>query len=50
MYVVCRRGNDSQRAVAQLKKDFVDLPVKFVNVLGGLHAYSKFVDPSFPVY
>ncbi|KAK9711706.1 ThiF family [Popillia japonica] len=48
--IICRRGNDSQRAVLQLKEIFTDLPLKFLNVLGGLYAYSNAVDSSFPIY
>lgn len=48
VYVLCRRGNDSQRAITRLKEQLSDLSVKFVNVRGGLHAYSKYVDSSFP--
>jgi adenylyltransferase/sulfurtransferase len=50
VYVLCRRGNDSQRSVKYLRDNFPDSSVKFVNVKGGLHAYSKFVDSTFPVY
>ncbi|RZC35563.1 adenylyltransferase and sulfurtransferase MOCS3 [Asbolus verrucosus] len=48
VYVLCRRGNDSQRAVDYCKDIFPS--VKFINIKGGLHAYSKVVDPAFPVY
>jgi adenylyltransferase/sulfurtransferase len=50
VYVLCRRGNDSQRSVKYLRDNFPDSSVRFVNVKGGLHAYSKFVDSTFPVY
>ncbi|KAJ8970260.1 hypothetical protein NQ317_018122 [Molorchus minor] len=50
VYVLCRRGNDSQRAVSCLKNRFSHIPVKFYNIKGGLHAYSRLVDPQFPVY
>lgn len=50
VYVLCRRGNDSQRAIRYLKEKLSDLPIKFINVRGGLHAYSKHIDPSFPDY
>ncbi|XP_076442947.1 adenylyltransferase and sulfurtransferase MOCS3-like [Babylonia areolata] len=46
--VVCRRGNDSQLAVQLLQKVTSDLT--FRDVRGGLHAWSRDVDPTFPVY
>ncbi|GLV31969.1 Ubiquitin-like activating enzyme 4 [Carabus blaptoides fortunei] len=50
VYVLCRRGNDSQRAVGLLKDQFGDLPLKFKDIIGGLHAYALQVDPQFPIY
>ncbi|XP_063908727.1 adenylyltransferase and sulfurtransferase MOCS3 isoform X2 [Zophobas morio] len=50
VYMLCRRGNDSQRSVDFLQKNFPDTSVKFFNVKGGLYAYSKEIDPLFPVY
>lgn len=50
VYVICRRGNDSQRAVKYWKQLVADDSVKFFSVRGGLHAYSKLVDSAFPVY
>ncbi|XP_044257909.1 adenylyltransferase and sulfurtransferase MOCS3 [Tribolium madens] len=50
VYLLCRRGNDSQRATNYLRQNFSNSLVKFLNVKGGLHAYSKSIDPSFPVY
>lgn len=49
-YVLCRRGNDSQRAIIHFKSKLMDTGIQFYNVKGGLHAYAKKVDPSFPVY
>lgn len=47
LYVVCRRGNDSQRAVARLRQ----LGIKHaVDVVGGMEAWAREVDPSFPTY
>merc|ERR1712083_773352 len=48
VFVVCRRGNDSQSAVMLLKKMLPELSIK--DVKGGLHAWAKVVDKSFPVY
>ncbi|XP_019875481.2 adenylyltransferase and sulfurtransferase MOCS3-like isoform X2 [Aethina tumida] len=50
VYVLCRRGNDSQRAIVLLKEKFGDFPLNFINVSGGLHSYSKHIDSGFPVY
>ncbi|XP_023014512.2 ubiquitin-like activating enzyme 4 [Leptinotarsa decemlineata] len=50
VYILCRRGNDSQRTVLYLKDEFKDGSFEFCNVTGGLHAYSKYVDSNFPVY
>ena len=47
--VVCRRGNSSQEAVRKLKSRFGDR-VQIRDVAGGLQAWSKEVDPSFPIY
>lgn len=47
IYVVCRRGNDSQRAVKRLReighKNVVDM-------VGGMEAWAKEIDPTFPLY
>jgi adenylyltransferase/sulfurtransferase len=47
IYVVCRRGNDSQRAVKKLReighKNVVDM-------VGGMEAWAKEIDPTFPLY
>ncbi|KNE69525.1 hypothetical protein AMAG_14089 [Allomyces macrogynus ATCC 38327] len=46
LVVLCRRGNDSQRAVANLRKEGIEC----VDVIGGLEAWSADVDPEFPRY
>lgn len=48
VYVVCRRGNDSQRVVRYLKTNFDILECQ--DLVGGLHAWAKYVDQNFPVY
>ena len=48
IYVLCRRGNDSQLAVGLLRKIFPESSVR--DVIGGLHAWAKHIDQSFPVY
>ncbi|XP_050367645.1 adenylyltransferase and sulfurtransferase MOCS3 [Argentina anserina] len=47
LYVVCRRGNDSQRAVQSLHKlGFTSAR----DIIGGLEAWARDVDPNFPTY
>ncbi|XP_058763860.1 adenylyltransferase and sulfurtransferase MOCS3-like [Vicia villosa] len=47
LYVVCRRGNDSQRAVQYLHKmGFASAK----DIVGGLEGWAKNVDPNFPTY
>lgn len=47
VYVVCRRGNDSQRAVARLHEMGF---AQAVDVVGGVEGWAKEVDPQFPLY
>ncbi|KAG0473507.1 hypothetical protein HPP92_014888 [Vanilla planifolia] len=47
LYVVCRRGNDSQRAVEYLSKNGFPMAK---DIAGGLDSWVKDVDPSFPIY
>lgn len=51
LYVVCRRGNDSQLAVRHLEPLFRarNLPAPR-DLIGGLHAWTKTIDPAFPIY
>ncbi|KAF3453401.1 hypothetical protein FNV43_RR03841 [Rhamnella rubrinervis] len=47
LYVVCRRGNDSQRAVQYLHKmGFTSAK----DIIGGLEGWARDVDPNFPTY
>ncbi|XP_057672888.1 adenylyltransferase and sulfurtransferase MOCS3 isoform X1 [Diorhabda carinulata] len=48
--VLCRRGNDSQRAVSFIKDNIKDSGFNFYNVRGGLQAFAKHIDPTFPIY
>lgn len=49
VFALCRRGNDSQKAVLELRKLLpAAVPVK--DVRGGLHAWADKVDKDFPVY
>ena len=50
VYVVCRRGNDSQLVVEKLRSLLKDLPVVIKDLRGGLHAWASDVDPAFPQY
>ena len=45
LFVVCRRGNDSQRAVQVLRAAGFTAAR---DLIGGLHAWKREVDPSFP--
>ncbi|CAO2835890.1 unnamed protein product [Amaranthus hypochondriacus] len=47
LYTVCRRGNDSQRAV-QLLHELGFTSAK--DIVGGLTSWAKEVDPNFPAY
>jgi len=48
VYVICRRGNDSQEGVRELRKLLPEVDV--FDVVGGLHAWAKTVDNDFPIY
>lgn len=48
IYVVCRRGNDSQLAVRHLQGLLRGSVIK--DVVGGLHAWTKEIDSEFPIY
>ncbi|CAI5945488.1 unnamed protein product [Closterium sp. NIES-64] len=47
VFVVCRRGNDSQRAVGVLREAGVG---SAVSVDGGMLAWGAHIDPSFPAF
>uniref|UniRef100_A0A6B2LAQ4 Rhodanese domain-containing protein n=1 Tax=Arcella intermedia TaxID=1963864 RepID=A0A6B2LAQ4_9EUKA len=46
VYVICRRGIDSQRAVNIL----TSFGINSINISGGVTEWSKAVDPTFPLY
>ena len=48
VYVICKRGNDSQIATGILRQILPGTTVK--DVIGGLHAWAKHIDHQFPVY
>ncbi|WWC67725.1 uncharacterized protein I206_101637 [Kwoniella pini CBS 10737] len=47
---LCRRGNDSQIAAESLRRIKQDAGIKVRDVKGGLRAWSRDIDPKFPVY
>ncbi|XP_073305900.1 adenylyltransferase and sulfurtransferase MOCS3 [Primulina huaijiensis] len=47
LYVICRRGNDSQRAVQYLHKNGY---TSAKDIIGGLESWAHDVDPKFPTY
>lgn len=47
LFVICRRGNDSQRAVDLLHKNGFAFAK---DIIGGLESWSQDVDPNFPMY
>lgn len=47
LYVVCRRGNDSQRAVKYLQENGYP---SAKDIIGGLEGWAQEVDPTFPSY
>ncbi|KAK3092896.1 hypothetical protein FSP39_008560 [Pinctada imbricata] len=50
VFVVCRRGNDSQTAVKQLRTCLDGGRVEVKDIRGGLHAWAKSIDKDFPTY
>ncbi|KAF7295148.1 hypothetical protein MIND_01053300 [Mycena indigotica] len=46
IYVICRLGNDSQIAAQSVREITQSIVVK--DVVGGLRAWTRFVDPTFP--
>nr|XP_050846798.1 adenylyltransferase and sulfurtransferase MOCS3 [Vespula vulgaris] len=50
VYVLCRRGNDSQKAVKHLQQIFKDSKLNIKDIIGGIHAWSNKIDSTFPIY
>uniref|UniRef100_A0A8R1TUV7 Rhodanese domain-containing protein n=1 Tax=Onchocerca volvulus TaxID=6282 RepID=A0A8R1TUV7_ONCVO len=50
VYVICRRGEDSQIAVLYLRKEFADSLISFKDIDGGYEKWSHAVDKDFPIY
>lgn len=46
---ICKRGNDSQKAMLKFRKKFNN-DFTVVDVRGGLSSWSKVIDPDFPIY
>jgi adenylyltransferase/sulfurtransferase len=47
-YIICRLGNDSQIAAEALRSIRPDGHIQ--DIIGGLRAWSKNIDPNFPIY
>lgn len=47
VFVVCRRGNDSQLAVKHLSEK---LNIEAKDLIGGLHAWTRKINENFPIY
>lgn len=50
LYVICRRGNDSQKAVINLQTVFKESNLEIKDIIGGIHAWSKKIDCTIPIY
>lgn len=50
VFVVCRRGNDSQLAAKKLQEHLHENGIIVKDIIGGLHAWAAKIDPEFPVY
>lgn len=50
VFVLCRRGNDSQKAVRILQNKLPDCKLEIKDIVGGLHAWTKKIDQRFPIY
>ena len=52
VFVLCKQGNDSQKAVLAIKKELKEeLSKELVkDIVGGLLAWSTNVDKDFPIY
>lgn len=50
VFVICRRGNDSQKAVMLIEKQLESENLLLKDIIGGLHAWAREVESSFPVY
>lgn len=46
VHVICRRGNESQRAVVLMRAKGLDA----IDVVGGVNQWAREVDETFPLY
>lgn len=47
---MCRRGNDSQRAVQFLSEHFLDESLSIKDIVGGIHNWARKIDNTIPIY
>lgn len=50
VYVICRRGENSQTAVLYLREEFGDSLISFKDIDGGYEKWAHAVDKDFPLY
>uniref|UniRef100_A0A0K0EMY8 Adenylyltransferase and sulfurtransferase MOCS3 homolog n=1 Tax=Strongyloides stercoralis TaxID=6248 RepID=A0A0K0EMY8_STRER len=50
VYIICHRGNDSQKAVEKLKTKFEGKCTVLKDVIGGYEAWNQLIDDQFPTY
>ncbi|XP_011635708.1 adenylyltransferase and sulfurtransferase MOCS3 isoform X1 [Pogonomyrmex barbatus] len=50
LYLMCRRGNDSQKAVQYLKKILAEETLEIRDIIGGIHAWSNKINQKIPKY
>jgi rhodanese-related sulfurtransferase len=57
VYLMCRRGNDSQKAVLVLQASILklapeqeNLKIEIKNIRGGINSWANEIDSNFPVY
>ncbi|CEF62210.1 Adenylyltransferase and sulfurtransferase MOCS3 [Strongyloides ratti] len=50
IFVICHRGNDSQKAVEKMKSKINDKSIVLKDVIGGYEAWNQLIDNQFPTY
>lgn len=50
VFLICRRGNDSQIAAERLQQNLNRSEISVKDIVGGLHSWSARIDTNFPVY
>lgn len=48
--MLCRCGNDSQKAVEILNENKSNMNLSFFDIAGGLYAWNEYIDNTFPLY